>query len=214
MSHTHHNSSNKPLLLSTKTGNVSPKYHCVYDNEFETCKRDTKFKSLRKNKDKLTEGTVERSEFDYLPTKPKDSRNDAILPDAIDPPSMFPTEWETPLTKNDEYSYNIRTLQSVPTLPTEFELNLHEFNHGNRNAKKTLPIKYLPTPQVGNYSPSTENYTNVTIDTMFGVRVRVRVKVRVKVRVRVYLRTNGGRIYVLPLFPGYERPVAHQVLGV
>ena len=45
------------------------------------------------------------------------------------------------------------------------------------------------------------------------VRVRDRVRVRVRVMVRVSLRTNGGRMYVPPLFTGYERPVSHQVLG-
>ena len=39
------------------------------------------------------------------------------------------------------------------------------------------------------------------------------VRVRVRVRVGVYLRTNGGRMYVPPIFPVYERPVAHQVIG-
>ena len=45
------------------------------------------------------------------------------------------------------------------------------------------------------------------------VTVGVRVKVRVRVRVRVSLRTNRGHMYVPPLFPGYEQPVARQVLG-
>ena len=75
---------------------------------------------------------------------------------------MFPTEWETPLTENDEYSYTTKILQSVPTLPTEFELNLHEFNHSNRNVQTNQPITSPPTPQVGNHSPSTANYTDVT----------------------------------------------------
>ena len=54
---------------------------------------------------------------------------------------------------------------------------------------------------------------------MVRIRVRVEGRVRVSVRVmfivrgRVSLRTNGGRMYAPPLFLGYERPLAHQVLG-
>ena len=43
--------------------------------------------------------------------------------------------------------------------------------------------------------------------------VRVRVRDRVRVRVRVSLSMKVRRMYVPPLFPGYERPAAHQVLG-
>ena len=49
--------------------------------------------------------------------KKPDYQHDAILTDALDPPSMFYTEWETPLTENDESSDNTKILQSVPTLP-------------------------------------------------------------------------------------------------
>ena len=43
-SRSHHHVSNIPLVLNTQTGNVSPKFHCVYDNEFDTCKRGANFK--------------------------------------------------------------------------------------------------------------------------------------------------------------------------
>ena len=36
------------------------------------------------------------------------------------------------------------------------------------------------------------------------VSVRVRVIVMVRVRFKVSIHTNGGRMYVPPLFPGYE----------
>ena len=38
----------------------------------------------------------------------------------------------------------------------------------------------------------------------------VMVRVRVKFRVSIY--TIGGRMYVPPLFPGYEKPADHQIL--
>lgn len=42
-----------PLVLNTQTGLVSPQFHCIFDNEFDTCKRDAKFISLWQLKSKL-----------------------------------------------------------------------------------------------------------------------------------------------------------------
>ena len=64
------------------------------------------------------EETFDCSELGALPTKSPDSRNDAVLPEALDPPPTFSTEWDTPLTKNNESSDNTKIFQSVPTLPT------------------------------------------------------------------------------------------------
>ena len=42
-----------PLILNTQSGNVSPQFHCIYDDEFNTCRRDAKFTSLWQYKAKL-----------------------------------------------------------------------------------------------------------------------------------------------------------------
>ena len=47
--HSPNHASNVPLVLNTQTGLVSPQFHCIYDNEFDTCKRDAKFVSLYGN---------------------------------------------------------------------------------------------------------------------------------------------------------------------
>jgi hypothetical protein len=44
--HSPNHVSSVPLILNTQTGLVSPQFHCIYDNEFSTCKRDAKFRSL------------------------------------------------------------------------------------------------------------------------------------------------------------------------
>ena len=97
---------------------MSPKFHCIYDNELDTRKRDAKFKSLWQHKAKLTKKNVELSGLDALTTKPPDSLKDAILPNALYPPQTFFIEWETPLAKNYKSSDNHKILYSVPTLPT------------------------------------------------------------------------------------------------
>ena len=52
-----------------------------------------------------------------------------------------------------------------------------------------------------NHKPGLMSYNK---GVLIPVSVRVRVRVMVWVRVRVSIRTNGGRMYVPPLFPGYE----------
>jgi hypothetical protein len=61
--------SNVPLVLNTQPGNVSPQLHCIYDNEFSTCKRDAKFKSLWQINAKLQEQPVTLDHIDSLPTQ-------------------------------------------------------------------------------------------------------------------------------------------------
>ena len=51
--HSPNHSGSVPLVLNTQTGNVSPHFHCLYDNTFVTCKTDAKFSSLWKFKAKV-----------------------------------------------------------------------------------------------------------------------------------------------------------------
>ena len=50
-----------PLVLNTQSGNVSSQFYCVYDDEFATCKRDAKFKSLWRMKAKLMPNPIQNS---------------------------------------------------------------------------------------------------------------------------------------------------------
>ena len=40
MCHSPGHSSSVPLVLNTTTANVSPQFHCIYDDAFDTCRRD------------------------------------------------------------------------------------------------------------------------------------------------------------------------------
>ena len=44
--HSPSHTSSVPLILKTTTACVSPQFHCHYDNEFSTCKTDSKFKII------------------------------------------------------------------------------------------------------------------------------------------------------------------------
>ena len=42
-----------PMVLNTQTCNVNPQFQCLFDPDFNTCKRDVKFQSIWKHKAKL-----------------------------------------------------------------------------------------------------------------------------------------------------------------
>ena len=96
MCHSPHHSTSVPLVLNTQSGNVSPQFHCIYDDNFNTCKRDAKFQSLWQSKAKFQ--TVPRVTYtvDVLPTSASDSESD--LPEPSDPLARFVVPWgvETP----------------------------------------------------------------------------------------------------------------------
>ena len=51
--HLPHHATNVPLVLNTQTGLVVPQFHLIYDDDFDTVKRDAKFKSLWQIKAKI-----------------------------------------------------------------------------------------------------------------------------------------------------------------
>lgn len=53
LNHSPHHASSVPLVLNTDTGLVSPQFHCIYDDNFDTCKRDAHFRSLWQHKAKV-----------------------------------------------------------------------------------------------------------------------------------------------------------------
>ena len=46
MCHSPHHSTSVLLVFNTQSGNVSPQFHCIYDDDFNTCKQEAKFQSL------------------------------------------------------------------------------------------------------------------------------------------------------------------------
>lgn len=53
--------SSVPLILNTQTGLVSPQFHCVYDDSFDTVAADAKFESLWQRKAKLHNAMDDKS---------------------------------------------------------------------------------------------------------------------------------------------------------
>jgi hypothetical protein len=118
MCHSPSHASSVPLILNTQTGNVSPQFHCIYDDEFKTCKRDAQFKSLWQMKAKLRSKKKSTDRFDALPTVPLPQQRVGatpvsapipIPPAPADPLPQFVEPWIT-RTVNDGTA-------SVPVLP-------------------------------------------------------------------------------------------------
>lgn len=51
--HSPYHATNIALVLNTQTGLVTPQFHCLFDDDFATCKRDRKFSSIWQRKAKL-----------------------------------------------------------------------------------------------------------------------------------------------------------------
>ena len=91
-------SSSVPIVLNNSMGNATPQLHCLYDDEFATCKIDTKFNSVWQEKAKL---------LDYVPIKSH-------------PPTQTPP---TPTTVHFELEMQHHTPPSLETSthPEKFE---------------------------------------------------------------------------------------------
>jgi len=101
--HSPHHASSVPLILNTQTGNVSPQFYCIYDDEFHTCKRDAKFKSLWQWKAKvfLNNNKKANTSSHHNAQIPGNVRNllnhprsAESLPEPVDPVPMFVDAWD------------------------------------------------------------------------------------------------------------------------
>ena len=71
--HSPHHASSVPLILSTQTGLVSPQFHCVFDDNFDTVKREQADPSLWKSKAHLQDSkdqVIEKSTRSSLISTP------------------------------------------------------------------------------------------------------------------------------------------------
>ena len=92
--HSPHHATDVPLILNTQTGLVSPQFHLIYDDDFDTVKRDVKFKSLWQIKARLQTRTQNNQSQDLLPTF-SDRHTQNYSPPQADPNvhDMFQVPW-------------------------------------------------------------------------------------------------------------------------
>jgi hypothetical protein len=115
-----------PLILNTQTGNDLLQFHCIYEEEFATCKRDAKFNSLWQYKAKLQAKAYSIDYVDALPTADKLTKP-IVLPDAANPlprfvepgdssPKPEPTEFDA--QPDDEHKDNANQPSVETTTPS------------------------------------------------------------------------------------------------
>ena len=63
-----HHASYVALVLNPQTGHVSPQFHLVFDDHFDTVKRDAKFESLWQAKAKFQQPVTSTSDDNLVPT--------------------------------------------------------------------------------------------------------------------------------------------------
>lgn len=146
--HSPHHSSTVPLVLNTRSGNVSPQFHCIYDDAFDTCKRDSKFESDWQYKAKLQSRPFANIPvIDILPTVPIPMNTASPnLPNAAVPSPRFVTPWnpiDSP-TAHDSHDSN-------PSSDNDFDSS----NPVNEPATtETPPAVTTPPPPVDEPSPA------------------------------------------------------------
>ena len=90
--------SSVPLILNTQTGSVSPQFHCVYDDEFATCKRDANFTSQWQYKAKLALRNIPNDSIRrtlVLPTQITSERDGARASEEVpNLPPIMQTDWD------------------------------------------------------------------------------------------------------------------------
>ena len=161
-------SSSVPLVLNTSSGNVSPQFHCIYDDEFATCRRDVKFQSVWQDKARLSSDTSSTiikptiinilTTVDFTPdiqhcTSPP--THTSTLPSAVQ------YQWDTaPDTSDDAIPNTDIDIQDVPRPPDLFEsLPLPDIPND------TLPTKITRTGRVIRASQRFSNTAHSSVHT-------------------------------------------------
>ena len=57
------------LILNPQTGYISPQFHCIFDDAFDSAKKDAKFEAIWAAKAGLQEAGEEEHKDNYLQTK-------------------------------------------------------------------------------------------------------------------------------------------------
>ena len=111
LQHSPNHLSSVPLVLKTSSGNVSPQFHCIYDDAFTTCRRDFKFNSIWQTKAK-SNWNVPTIKIDLPP------QQQPVPASSTTPPTVVQFDLNAPP--------NVEIPVNAHMLPSEFQ---HEWNN-------------------------------------------------------------------------------------
>ena len=170
--HSPEHASNVPLVLNTQTGNVSPQFHCLYDDAFDTCRRDAKFQSLWQLKAKLhldarkpNNGSKLASPTGSLPNPASKEGVGPIAPRLVTP-------WDIPLLSPSVPQSIINSLPDPDPDPEPPDTNITPASEGA--APSIIPPTEgaaSVTPHQNNPQTEGANHTPPTVTTRSGRRV-------------------------------------------
>ena len=119
LSHSPEHASSVPLVLNSQTGLVSPQFHCVFDDAFDTCRRDSSFESLWQFKAKL-HLAAPTTTYTFSPLDPLCTPTATTIPDPITHVPLFVHPWDS--------------VPSPPSIPTPIPPPIN------------LPVAPIPLP--------------------------------------------------------------------
>ena len=114
--HSPDHAANVPLVLNTATANVSPQFHCLYDDAFATCKTDANFRSLWQAKSRrvLASTPVPNTVHNSVPLPP---HTPSTVTPAATLPDIFDHPWDTSLSNPlPRVSFDMPVIRNPPVL--------------------------------------------------------------------------------------------------
>lgn len=133
--HSPDHASSVPLVLNTRTGLVSPQFHCIYDDAFDTCRNDAKFESLWQHKAKLDVSPT--PDVRLVSTTDPMQRTSMTSGSEMPPIPQFIHQWDQPSWDHEEI-----TMTDTSAPPSV---------HGGADDEASLaqqPVVHVPVPVV------------------------------------------------------------------
>ena len=104
-----------PLVLNTHTANISLQFHCTYDNEFSTCKRNVKFTSEWQYRAKLQEHNNAQMKHDFVMTLPTQHKVQEVQAKKFEPHPLLIQPWTQDVLQDSQPSdTGAQTLGNAP----------------------------------------------------------------------------------------------------
>ena len=145
--HSPHHVTDVPLILNTQTGLVSPQFHLIYDDDFDTVKRDAKFKSLWQIKAKIQSHIRGSQSQDLLPTFSGRQTQNFNLPQA-DPNvrDMFQVPWMDVDTRQQPLPAPALAGGSTDTIPAATDIPEPSTGHSQEGSTQQTDAPNAPAP--------------------------------------------------------------------
>ena len=145
--HSPHHATDVPLVLNSQTGLVSPQFHLIYDDNFDTVKRDAKFQSLWQVKAKIQTYEQSRRAQDLLPTF-SDRQTQKYPPSQADPnvSDMFQVPWLDADTRQQPLPAPTVVERGADNIPAATDIPEPNARHSQDGSAQQPDAPTVPSP--------------------------------------------------------------------